>query len=127
MIVRLPLPDEVAERQAQRGNDDEVEFAPGVVRNRLGEVDLARLHEAIRREFERPGKEEGEGEAECDEDDDGLDDPVRCAERVEQDLADLHGDPADHDIGHTDTNDVASFEFLEQTGHPYLRSLFSRR
>ncbi len=114
IVADEALPDEDDDSDCEYTHDQAIEFAAGLRRNRLAAIDVLLSLEAFRRHLEGPGKQQREGQAQQDDDDESLQDPLRCTEVLEGKLRDLGEQPADHDVGNPYAYDIATLQFFEK-------------
>jgi hypothetical protein len=77
----------------------------------LGRLYRRRYPDPFRGELQRPGEDQGDGEAEDGEDDDELPGGARELERVEDELTALDDGESDQHVDHRDAVDLTPFQF----------------
>jgi hypothetical protein len=106
--ARLPLPDEVAERDDEDDDDDPVEPAARGARDGCRAVDVFLALYAFGRELEHPGEHHRGWQAEQQHHDQDVQHPVRRTEEREHHVGHLYQQPADRGVGHAHAEHVAS-------------------
>ncbi len=88
---------------------------PGLVGDGLAAVHVFFFLDAFGRQFEGPGENQGQREADDQHDQDGLDHPVGRVEILQHQVGNLRQQPGRDQVDNPDAEDVAALEFLEET------------
>jgi hypothetical protein len=113
--ARPPLvPGKQDQPGRQDGDDDEVHAPAGRACDRLAFGNIFLEAQALGRDLEKPGEDQGDGKANGQQDQDPLAGAFGQRAEADQDLGHLHHQPGRHHVQHRHAEHVAALEFRKQ-------------
>ncbi len=109
------FPDEITQRDHQDQDHRAVQLAAGDAGDGLAAVHVLFLLQPFRRQFEGPGEDQRQREADDQHHQDGLDHPARRVEALQHEVGHLCQQPGRDQVHDADADDVAAFQFLEES------------
>ncbi len=116
--LRFPLPKAIGDQQhdgnGQHADDDEVQLASRVRRDRLTAIDVPLPLESLRGQFECPGEDQRREKADSEDDEDQSRCPFGEGKQWRDDIDDLQQHPGCDRIGNTDPEYIPALQFIKQ-------------